>query len=98
MFNDLRIKNRGISGDVSAGILKRVDEVVMRRPSKVFLMIGVNDLARGLSTDSVVRNILLTAAYLKSRSQTIRLVPWLSCRWAFPDVGPPELPLEQMGF
>ncbi|MBL0268678.1 MAG: family 20 glycosylhydrolase [Chitinophagaceae bacterium] len=73
MFNDLRIKNRGISGDVSAGILKRLDEVVMRRPSKVFLMIGVNDLARGLSTDSVVRNILLTAAYLKSRSPLTRL-------------------------
>ena len=68
LFNDLRIKNRGISGDISAGVIKRIDEVVNRKPAKVFLMIGVNDLARNISTDSVVKNILLIAGYLKERT------------------------------
>ncbi|HEX4877459.1 MAG TPA: family 20 glycosylhydrolase, partial [Chitinophagaceae bacterium] len=68
LFADLRIKNRGISGDMSAGVLKRLDEVVKRKPAKVFLMIGINDLARGISADSVVKNILLATAWLKQES------------------------------
>ena len=54
MFNDLRIKNRGISSDISAAVLNRIAEVAKRKPAKVFLMLGVNDLARGISTDSVM--------------------------------------------
>lgn len=73
IFNDLRIKNRGISGDISAGVIKRIDEVAKRKPAKVFLMIGTNDLARGISQDSVVKNILLTVAYLKQESPSTKL-------------------------
>lgn len=73
MFNDLRVKNRGISGDISAGVIKRINEVVKRKPAKVFLMIGVNDLARGLSPDSVVKNILLIAAYIRQESPVTKL-------------------------
>ena len=73
LFNDFQVKNRGISGDVSAGVLKRIDEVVKRKPAKVFLMIGVNDLARGVVPDSVVKNILLIAGYLKEQSPSTKL-------------------------
>lgn len=73
LFNDLRIKNRGISGDISAGVIYRMDEVVRRKPEKIFLMIGTNDLARGTSPDSVVKNILLIAAYLKQESPSTKL-------------------------
>jgi len=73
LFNEIRIKNRGISGDISAGVINRMDEVVKRKPAKVFLLIGINDLARGISTDSIVKNILLIANYLKERSPAIRI-------------------------
>ncbi len=73
MFNDLRIKNRGISGDISAGILNRIGEVAKRKPAKVFLMIGINDLARGISADSVVKNILSIASYLRQKTPATRL-------------------------
>ncbi|MDP1971692.1 MAG: family 20 glycosylhydrolase, partial [Sediminibacterium sp.] len=68
LFNDLRIKNRGISGDITAGILHRIKEVSSRKPAKVFLMIGINDLGRGVSPDSVVKNILLINDYLQQES------------------------------
>ncbi|MFI5157457.1 MAG: family 20 glycosylhydrolase [Sphingobacteriales bacterium] len=61
LFGDQTIKNRGISGDVTAGVLNRLDEVTSRKPSKVFLLIGVNDLAAGHAPDSVVKNIFLIA-------------------------------------
>ena len=57
IFQDGRIKNRGISGDVTAGVLARLDEVVESKPLQVFLMIGVNDLAKGKTGKEVVTNI-----------------------------------------
>ncbi len=62
LFNDLRMKNQGISGDVTAGILHRLDVVTDRKPAKIFLLIGTNDLARGISADTLLHNIYLLAA------------------------------------
>jgi len=43
-FDNNKVKNRGISGDVTEGILKRLSPITKGKPSKIFLMIGVNDL------------------------------------------------------
>lgn len=56
LFDDLRIKNRGISGDVTEGILYRLEEVTESFPYKIFLMIGVNDLSKDISVDSIIIN------------------------------------------
>ena len=68
LFNDVRIKNRGISGDISAGIIHRLDEVVQRKPQKVFLMIGTNDLAHNVTPDSLLKNIYWTVYHLQQGS------------------------------
>lgn len=73
LFGNSRVKNRGISGDISAGIIHRIDEIANRKPEKVFLMIGVNDLARNIQPDSVVKNILLISAYIQQQSPATRL-------------------------
>jgi len=65
LFADLRVKNRGISGDNTVGVLNRLDEVIGRQPAKVFLMIGVNDLARGVAADSVLMNLRTILRILK---------------------------------
>jgi len=53
LFPDINAVNRGISGDVTDGILNRLDEVTSSQPKKIFLMIGTNDLARGRSVQYV---------------------------------------------
>ncbi len=68
LFGDSRIKNRGISGDISAGVIARLPEVAGRKPAKVFLLIGVNDLSRNTPPDSVVKNIMLIANYLHEKT------------------------------
>ena len=73
LFNDTRIKNRGISGDFTAGVLNRLDEISTRKPKKVFLLIGVNDLARNISTDSIFKNIMQIARYLKQETPSTKL-------------------------
>ncbi len=45
LFNGQDVVNRGIPGDHCDGIRERLDEIVKLQPRKVFLLIGVNDLA-----------------------------------------------------
>lgn len=73
LFADNRVKNRGISGDISAGVLNRIDEISIRKPAKVFLLIGTNDLSRNTSTDSIFKNITKIASYLKQESPSTQL-------------------------
>lgn len=57
LFGTQHAKNRGISGDISEGVLDRLDVALAGHPAKIFIMIGTNDLARGISVDTVVENI-----------------------------------------
>lgn len=57
LFNNRHVKNRGISGDRSGWLLDRLDPIVGGHPKKLFLMIGVNDLAAGVSPDEIVANV-----------------------------------------
>lgn len=45
LLNNPNVINRGIPGDHCDGMRERLDEVLRHRPSKLFLMAGVNDLA-----------------------------------------------------
>lgn len=46
-------RNRGISGDITFGILERLDEITEGKPAKVFVLIGINDISRNIP-DSVI--------------------------------------------
>ncbi|HEY4111263.1 GDSL-type esterase/lipase family protein [Puia sp.] len=46
-------RNRGISGDITFGVLQRIDEVTEGHPAKVFILIGINDISRNIP-DSVI--------------------------------------------
>lgn len=50
-------RNRGISGDISFGVLERLDEVISGKPAKVFLLIGINDISRNIPDSLVIENI-----------------------------------------
>ncbi|TKK71029.1 beta-N-acetylhexosaminidase [Ilyomonas limi] len=73
LFQDNHIKNRGISGDFTAGVLHRLNEVAERKPDKVFLLIGVNDLARKISTDSILKNLFLIADFIYQETPATQL-------------------------
>lgn len=54
LFKNPNLKNRGINGDKAIGVRDRLASTLRGKPSKVFLMIGVNDIANGASPDSVI--------------------------------------------
>jgi len=49
------VHNRGISGDITFGVLQRLNEIIDGHPSKVFILIGINDVSRNIP-DSVIAN------------------------------------------
>ncbi|HMA62997.1 MAG TPA: GDSL-type esterase/lipase family protein [bacterium] len=73
LFDDLRIKNRGISGDVTLGVLDRLYEVTESHPLQIFIMIGVNDLAAGISQDTIFSRYERIIKRVKSSSPKTEL-------------------------
>ncbi|WP_461636589.1 GDSL-type esterase/lipase family protein [Labilibaculum euxinus] len=55
-FPAYEISNSGISGERSDEILFRLDEVLFKKPKKIFLMMGINDLGEGLSSEKILTN------------------------------------------
>lgn len=49
-------RNRGISGDITYGVLERLDDVISGKPSKVFILIGINDISRNIPDDTILNN------------------------------------------
>ena len=52
-----RVVNAGVSGDTSAGGLRRVDWALKNKPELVLLELGVNDAFRGQDLDRVRANL-----------------------------------------
>ncbi len=52
-----RVVNAGVSGDTSAGALRRLDWVLRSRPAIVIVAVGANDGLRGQSVAALRRNL-----------------------------------------
>lgn len=73
LFPGKLVLNRGISGDVTRGVLARLDEVVRHEPTKVFLLIGINDLAGGRAADQICRDIFLIVREIRQQSPKTKI-------------------------
>jgi len=57
LLNDTTVINRGIGGDITFGVLDRLDDIIKRKPSKVFLLIGINDIGKDIPDAVIADNI-----------------------------------------
>jgi len=63
---DIEIINSGISGDTSAGMLARFNEMVIQhKPSHVIIMGGTNDIFLNISDNHILSNILAMTRYAR---------------------------------
>lgn len=53
LFPGVSVRNYGISGDRAEGVLARYGQVVAARPGRIILLIGTNNLSRGVSPAAV---------------------------------------------
>ncbi len=56
LLADSTVVNRGISGDVTFGVLDRLDDVIRRQPARLFVMIGINDVGKDIPDEVIADN------------------------------------------
>lgn len=64
---DKVVLNRGVGSDISEGVLNRLDSVTKHRPDEVMLMIGINDLVKGIAREEIVENVTQILTALKEK-------------------------------
>ncbi len=58
VLNDSTVINRGIGGDITYGVLKRLQDITDRDPSKVFILLGINDIGKDIPYVVIADNYL----------------------------------------
>ena len=53
LTSDSTVINRGIGADITFGLRSRLDDVTKRKPSKLFVLIGINDISKDIP-DAVI--------------------------------------------
>jgi lysophospholipase L1-like esterase len=73
-FNLSAIKNRGISGDNTDGVLNRLDEICYFKPSMVFMLIGINDVFNPyISVEYIFNNIIKIVNVIYEKSTATKI-------------------------
>ena len=72
-FPNNHVINSGISGDGSEDLLKRMDDVYKYNPSKVFLLIGINDLNHDIKENDLLNNIQKIINGIKTNRKSTKI-------------------------
>ena len=74
-FPDMKIANRGISGDTTRGMLIRLEEDVLSlKPAAVVMLMGTNDLEEQADPATVAGNVRLIVDELKAHSAELPII------------------------
>ncbi len=80
LFPGISIANRGIDGDTTDGILKRLDGILPLHAEKAFLMVGINDFIEAeRSVDAVFANYRKIISVLHRSGTRVYVQSTLMC-------------------
>ena len=66
--------NQGISGEKTAGLLKRLNLFDKTAPEIIFVMIGINDLIAGVNDETILDNQRKILTYLRKKHPKVQIV------------------------
>lgn len=73
LLGSKKVKNRGIPGDTGFGLLELLTKTINGKPGKVFIMIGINDLAKGIPQDVIIGNYKRIEDLIRSASPKTKI-------------------------
>jgi lysophospholipase L1-like esterase len=73
LLKDSTVINRGISGDNTFGVIARIDEIIKLKPSRLFILIGTNDLSKSIPDEVVIENIFSIVSRIKAGSPNTKI-------------------------
>ncbi|MFD0792860.1 GDSL-type esterase/lipase family protein [Mucilaginibacter litoreus] len=65
---DSTVLNRGIGGDITYGVLKRLDDVINRQPKKLFILLGINDIGKDIPDAVIAYNYFRIISRVHAKS------------------------------
>ena len=80
------VQNAGLSGDTSAGGLRRIDWVLQRPIDVLFIELGANDGLRGLDLKSMKANLQAIIDKAKAKNPSVKII--LAGMQVPPNLGP----------
>jgi lysophospholipase L1-like esterase len=72
-FDNALFINRGMGGDKSSNIIKRLDAIIKAQPAKIFLEVGINDIIQKVPLASFTSNMNLIVKNIKTGAPNTRL-------------------------
>ncbi len=72
LLENPKIVNRGIAGDMTGGMMVRLEEITKYHPAKIFLMIGINDLSV-ISKEKIIENYKSIVNQIVEKSPSTKL-------------------------
>jgi lysophospholipase L1-like esterase len=72
-LNDTTVLNRGIGGDITYGVLKRLDDVINRQPKKLFILLGINDIGKDIPDSVIAYNYFKIIKQVKEKSPATKI-------------------------
>jgi len=73
LLGEKNARNRGIPGDITFGVIDRLGEVIEGQPAKVFILIGINDIARNIPDSVIIKNYERIIHIIKSGSPSTKI-------------------------
>lgn len=73
LLGNKHARNRGISGDITFGVVERLDEVTEGKPKKIFLLIGINDISRNIPDALILRNYHTIISRIKQETPKTKI-------------------------
>jgi acyl-CoA thioesterase-1 len=74
------VVNEGVSGDTTAGALRRLDRALSEQPQMLILELGVNDGLRGVPVPQVKANLAAIIEAAQARTSRSCCAGWKRCR------------------
>lgn len=73
-FPKINVINRGIGGDTTHGLLRRLSDVTVGQPQTIVLMVGTNDLSMHVSEKEIIENYNLIIDRIHQESPNTKIV------------------------
>ena len=80
LFPNASVLNRGVPGDRVGGLLARVDDILKAEPDKVFVMIGMNDIAARNTNPQILERYAALLDALSQGGAQVFVQSVISCR------------------
>jgi lysophospholipase L1-like esterase len=73
LTGDSTVVNRGIGADVTFGLRTRLDDVTRRKPSKLFVLIGINDISKDIPDAVIASEYRMLIDSVRAQSPQTRI-------------------------